>query len=108
MNYLRRKFGIRSIVVTDSFDVSQRCIELNILTEPVQEINIYGVPILKSMMLYIQEHYDADQYAYLSSNLIPHPYVFLLSEAMKNHIRSPVTNSLILLLLVFIGWKSNS
>lgn len=77
-------------MITDSYDVSQRCIELNILTEPIQEVNPYGVPILKSMLLYIQEHYDADQYVYLSNNLIPHPYVFLLSEAMKDQIKSPV------------------
>lgn len=90
MNYYYRKFGIRSVVLTESTEVVKRCTELNILTEPIQEVNPYGMPILRSMLLYIQEHYDVDQYIYINSDILLNPEVFLIAEAIKNDVKQPV------------------
>ena len=64
--------------------------ELDLFTEPIQEVNPYGMPILKSMLLYVQDHYNADHYVYINSDIILHPKVFLLAEAIHNDIPKPV------------------
>ena len=60
------------------------------MTEPIQEVNPYGMPILRSMLLYIQEHYDVDQYIYINSDILLNPEVFLIAEAIKDDVKQPV------------------
>ena len=93
MNYYYRKFGIRSVVLTESTEVVKRCIELNILTEPIQEVNPYGMPILRSMLLYIQEHYDVDQYIYINSDILLNPNVFNTIQIINENIRQGILPS---------------
>lgn len=77
------------MIITEDVEVSRRCMDLELSTEPFQQVNPYGMPIFQSSLLYIQDHYDSELYVYINNVLI-NPYVLLLAQTIQHDFSKPV------------------
>ena len=90
LQFFKEEYGVLSIVFSNSSSVQKICHQKGILTNPLQEVNPYGLPILKSMLLFVKNHYPGYSYMYINSDILLNPEVFLIAEAIKDDVKQPV------------------
>ena len=76
MSIFSKEFGIKSIVFTSNNDVITYCKKNNIETEPLRYVNIYGMPVLRSMVETARKKHKSDFVVYINSDILINPYLF--------------------------------
>ena len=90
LQFFKEEYGIKSIVFSNSSSVQEICHQKGILTNPLQEVNPFGLPILKSMLLFVKKHYPGYSYMYINSDILVNPNVLVLSHYLQNKLPNPV------------------
>lgn len=90
LQFFKEEYGIKSIVFSNSSSVQKICHQKGILTNPLQEVNPFGLPILKSMLLFVKKHYPGYSYMYINSDILVNPNVLVLSHYLQHKLPTPV------------------
>ena len=90
LQFFKEEYGVLSIVFSNSSSVQKICHQKGILTNRLQEVNPYGLPILKSMLLFVKKHYPGYSYMYINSDILVNPNVLVLSHYLKRTLHTPV------------------
>ena len=61
MKYL----GIKAVVFTNNTEVKTLCNYMKVSTAPVPEVNVYGMPVLRSMVSTARQYYSNDYVMYI-------------------------------------------
>ena len=74
-----KQFNIRPVIMTDSKVIYQLAQSLHFSFIPQTEVNKYGMPIIRSILIETRRLYKAKQYIYINSDILLNPGIFSVS-----------------------------
>ena len=81
--YLFKEIGVNSIVFTESDEVVDYLKPLNITTLPVRSFNMYGLPILRDLVIDAREHSKSEFIVFINADILINPDIFFFISHMK-------------------------
>lgn len=75
-------FPFKCVVFSDSLAVHQLSEFLHLECRNSTEKNVFGLPVLKTMLKAIQDSYSYDYIGYLNSDILLHPGVFRVLDSV--------------------------
>ena len=86
-----KDLGIKAVVFTNNTEVKTLCSSMNVNTSPVPEVNMYGIPVLKSMVTTARQQYPNDYILYINSDNLIHPELFSAISSISSIIGNNVS-----------------
>lgn len=83
-------FGVVPLVFTNDESVKFACKKLSIRTEPIPEVNPFGLPFFKSLMIAARKLLAARLYMYINSDILVNPSVILAADRIHYSVKTPV------------------
>lgn len=83
-------FGVVPLVFTNDEQVERACKDLSILTKPIPEVNPFGIPFFKSLMIAARELLAARLYMYINSDILVNPSLILAADRIHYSVKTPV------------------
>ena len=80
-----KQFNIRPVIMTDSKVIYQLAQSLHFSFIPQTEVNQYGMPIIRSILIETRRLYKAKQYIYINSDILLNPGIFSVSKYFDDY-----------------------
>ena len=81
-----REFNIRPVIMTDSEVILSFATSLHFSILPQAEVNKYGLPILRSLMIETRRLFQAKQYIYINSDILLNPGIFSVCQYFDEYL----------------------
>ena len=81
-----KEFNIRPVIMTDSDVILRFATSLDFSILRQTEVNKYGLPILRSLLLEARRWFKAKQYIYINSDILLNPGIFCVSKYFDEHL----------------------
>ena len=81
-----REFNIRPVILTDSEVILRVATSLHFSILPQAEVNKYGLPILRSLMIETRRLFQAKQYIYINSDILLNPGIFSVCQYFDEYL----------------------
>ena len=81
-----REFNIRPVIMTDSEVILRVATSLHFSILPHAEVNKYGLPILRSLMIETRRLFQAKQYIYINSDILLNPGIFSVCKYFDEYL----------------------
>ena len=83
--------GIKAVVFTNNTEVKTLCNYMKVSTAPVPEVNVYGMPVLRSMVSTARQYYSNDYVMYINSDILINPDLFSAISSIASFIGNNVS-----------------
>ena len=81
-----RELNIRPVIMTDSEVILRVATSLHFSILPQAEVNKYGLPILRSLMIETRRLFRAKQYIYINSDILLNPGIFSVCQYFDEYL----------------------
>ena len=81
-----RELNIRPVIMTDSEVILRVATSLHFSILPHAEVNKYGLPILRSLMIETRRLFQAKQYIYINSDILLNPGIFSVCQYFDEYL----------------------
>ena len=81
-----RELNIRPVIMTDSEVILRVATSLHFSILPQAEVNKYGLPILRSLMIETRRLFQAKQYIYINSDILLNPGIFSVCQYFDEYL----------------------
>ena len=97
LSFYAKHFNIRPVIMTNSSVISQLARSLHFSFIPQTEVNKYGLPTVRSLLIEARRLYKAKQYIYINSDILLNPGIFSVSKYFDDlfHSKNVILDALI-------------